>query len=162
MSTHCLPGSAVTAEFERSPEICTCLALRQASRHVTQFYDHYMARVGLRTTQYSILSKLKRHGAMSINALAEAMVMDRTTLGRNILPLQRMHLIAVRRGRDDKRVKELHLTEAGIERQRAGFKTWQEAQAKFEGAFGGERTRDLGAVLRAVTESELPVSAAAE
>ena len=37
---------------------CNCLAIRQAARHVTQFYDQLLARSGLRTTQYSILGRL--------------------------------------------------------------------------------------------------------
>ena len=80
------------------PEECTCLAVRQAARHVTQLYDQHLAAVGLRTTQFSILVKLKRLGPATINALAEEMVMDRTTLGRNILPLERDGLISVGAG----------------------------------------------------------------
>jgi hypothetical protein len=63
------------------PTACNCLALRQAARHTSQIYDTHLALVGLRTTQYSILAKLKRLGPLSINELANSMVMDRTTLG---------------------------------------------------------------------------------
>src|SRR5262245_64491964 len=90
------------------PEECNCLAVRQAARHVTQFYDQFLAPSGLRTTQFSVLAKLKRLGPMTINALASDLVMDRTTLGRNILPLEREGLIAVQTGRSDRRSKELH------------------------------------------------------
>jgi DNA-binding MarR family transcriptional regulator len=78
-----------------SPEECNCFAVRAAARHVTQSYDQFLAPTGLRTTQFSILAKLKRKGPLTINALAEDMVMDRTTLGRNILPLERDGLIRV-------------------------------------------------------------------
>jgi hypothetical protein len=70
-------------------DLCNCLALRQAARHVTQFYDHYLVPTGVRATQFSILAMLEGLGPISINALAEDMVMDRTTLGRNIQPLRR-------------------------------------------------------------------------
>ena len=120
-------------------EECTCLAVRQAARHVTQFYDRHLASAGLRTTQFSILARLRRHGAMTINALAEEMVMDRTTLGRNILPLERDGLISIKPGRSDRRSKELRLTEAGLERLRAGYQGWKEAQKEFAAAFGNER-----------------------
>ncbi len=76
-------------DTQPKPEVCNCLALRQAARHVTQFYDQHLASSGLRTTQYSILVKLRLEGPMTINALAKRLVMDRTTLGRNILPLER-------------------------------------------------------------------------
>ena len=103
-------------------EVCNCLALRQAARHITQFYDQFLAPSGLRTTQFSILAKLRRLGPMTINALAAEMVMDRTTLGRNILPLERDGLIAVEQGSRDRRSKELRVTEAGEARFRAGVK----------------------------------------
>ncbi len=136
-------------------EDCNCLAARQAARHVTQFYDQFLAPSGLRTTQFSILAKLKRIGPMTINALARDLVMDRTTLGRNILPLEREGLIAVVQGRSDRRSKELRLTDAGVARLRAGLKGWAQAQARFEAVFGGERTSDLRALLRAVAASDL-------
>ena len=50
-------------------EDCNCLAVRQAARHVTQFYDQFLAPTGLRTTQFSILAKLKRIGPMTITML---------------------------------------------------------------------------------------------
>ena len=131
-------------------EECTCLAVRQAARHVTQFYDRHLAPVGLRTTQFSILASLRRHGAMTINALAEEMVMDRTTLGRNILPLERDGLISIKPGRTDRRSKELRLTDAGLERLRAGFQGWKDAQREFAAAFGNERTVGLRALLHEV------------
>src|SRR6478752_1820545 len=106
------------------PEDCNCLAVRQAARHITQFYDAFLFPAGLRTTQFSILAKLRRLGPMTINALAAEMVMDRTTLGRNIRPLQREGLLAVAPGQSDRRSKELRLTEAGIERLRTAVGGW--------------------------------------
>src|SRR6201990_2147423 len=129
------------------PEDCNCLAVRQAARHITQFYDHFLAPSGLRTTQFSILAKLRRLGSVTINALAAEMVMDRTTLGRNILPLERDGLIAVERGSRDRRSKELQLTEAGEACFRAATKGWVQAQRQFEKAFGAERTTEMRALL---------------
>src|SRR5258708_19632889 len=84
-----------------NPAACNCLALRQATRRVTQFYDQFISPLGLRATQYSILARLHRKGAMTINALAAELVMDRTTLGRNILPLQRDGFVPVAPGQSD-------------------------------------------------------------
>jgi DNA-binding MarR family transcriptional regulator len=141
------------------PEDCNCLAVRQAARRITQFYDQFLAASGLRTTQFSILAKLRRLGPMTINALAAEMVMDRTTLGRNILPLERDGLIAVKKGRRDRRSKELRLTEAGAARFRASAKGWVHAQRQFEAVFGAERTVDLRALLRAVAATGLGTTA---
>jgi DNA-binding MarR family transcriptional regulator len=134
---------------------CNCLALRQAARHVTQFYDQCLAQAGLRTTQFSILARLKRLGPLTINALARELVMDRTTLGRNMLPLEREGLITIEDGARDRRSKVLHLTKAGAGRVRAARKLWGEAQTHFEKSFGAERASTLRKELRAVTASEL-------
>lgn len=133
---------------------CNCLAVRQAARHVTQFYDQVLAPSGLRTTQFSILAQLKRSGPMTINALASDLVMDRTTLGRNILPLEREGLVEVRPGETDRRSKELHVTPAGATRLRAAAKGWAEAQARFESAFGAARASQLRSLLHAVSTTE--------
>lgn len=134
---------------------CNCLALRQAARHVTQFYDHYLTPTGVRTTQFSILAMLEGLGPITINALAEELVMDRTTLGRNIQPLEREGLIAVTKGRADRRSRELQLTDAGAARLRGAGKAWGKAQTRFEMSFGSKRASDLRAILRAVTASDL-------
>jgi DNA-binding MarR family transcriptional regulator len=133
---------------------CNCLAVRQAARHVTQFYDQFLAQAGLRTTQFSILARLRREGPLTINVLAADMVMDRTTLGRNILPLERDGLIRIVPTASDRRSKELHVTAAGDKRLQAAFKEWTQAQARFESAVGGGRASDLRALLRAVTATE--------
>ena len=139
------------------PEDCNCLAVRQAARHITQFYDQFLAASGLRTTQFSILATLRRLGPMTINALAAEMVMDRTTLGRNVLPLERDGLIAIQQSSRDRRSKELQITEAGEARFRAGMKRWIKAQQQFEKAFGAKRTADMRALLHAVAATELGV-----
>jgi DNA-binding MarR family transcriptional regulator len=138
---------------EINPAACNSLALRQAARHVTQFYDQFLAPSGLRSTQYSILARLQRRGPMTINALAAALVMDRTTLSRNILPLQRDGLIAVGAGKSDRRSKALSLTAAGIARWRSGLKGWQQAQSRFEAAFGVKRAKQLRALTNEIAST---------
>src|ERR1700745_3597316 len=115
---------------------CNCLAVRQAARYITQFYDRYLAAAGLRTTQYGILARLKRQGPMSINALAAELVVDRTTLGRNIRPLERDDLIAIESDPSDGRSKRLRLTKAGDARFRRAQKHWADAQKHFERVYG--------------------------
>src|SRR5260221_1985082 len=119
-----------------SPRRCHCSALREATRCVTLLYDRHLAAAGLRSTQFSLLSRLKELGPTTINALAQALVMDRTTVGRNILPLQRRRLIVVKRGESDARRKELHLTTAGLARLEAGSHRLATAQAPFQGDVG--------------------------
>jgi DNA-binding MarR family transcriptional regulator len=147
-------ASAAMIPVTTNPAACNCLALRQAARHVTQFYDQSLARSGLRATQYSILARLQRNGPMTINALAAELVMDRTTLGRNILPLQRDGLIAVGPGKSDRRRKELRLTGSGGARFRTALNAWQQAQARFEAEFGVDRAKELRALLQQVVSND--------
>jgi DNA-binding MarR family transcriptional regulator len=113
------------------------------------------------TTGISLRPACERPGSMTINALAEDMVMDRTTLGRNILPLERDGLISIKPGRSDRRSKELRLTDTGLERLRAGIQGWRDAQREFASAFGNERTVGLRALLREVAATDLPVETGA-
>jgi DNA-binding MarR family transcriptional regulator len=82
------------------------------------------------------------------------MGMDRSTLGRNILPLERDGLITIGQAEADQRSKEVKLTAAGAEKQRSGLKHWQAAQAGFEKSFGPKRAAELRALLGAVVASE--------
>src|ERR1700747_1328001 len=118
MSAAALPAS----------EVCHCFAVRSAARHVTQLYDQFLAPSGLRATQYSILSRLKRLGPLTLTARAEEMVMDRTPLGRNILPLERDGLVRIEPTPTDRRAKEVRLTAAGERRLETARKGWAAAQ----------------------------------
>jgi DNA-binding MarR family transcriptional regulator len=143
------------APSELKPQVCNCLALRQATRLATQLYDQHLAPSGLRTTQFSILAKLKRLGPTTINALAAELVVDRTTLGRNILPLERDGLIRIQPSAADARSKELHLTRKGAARLGPALERWAEAQKRFEAAYGKERAAQLRSMLQGVVTSEL-------
>jgi DNA-binding MarR family transcriptional regulator len=141
------------------PDDCNCFAIRSAARHVTQLYDQLLAPTGLRATQFSILAKLKNKGPLAINALADDMVMDRTTLGRNIQPLERDGLLKIHPAPSDRRAKELHLTKAGAKRLQSGFEAWAKAQARFEAGFGTKRAAELRTSLRAVVASRFAPAA---
>lgn len=145
----------MTPEAATKFQQCNCLAIRQAARYLTQFYDQFLASSGLRTTQFSILAMLRGLGPLSINALAKELVMDRTTLGRNMLPLEREGLIEIVPGSSDRRTKELRLTQVGVQRLRAASPGWDQAQSRFEEAFGRKRSSELRGLLREVVASEL-------
>jgi DNA-binding MarR family transcriptional regulator len=127
---------------------CNCLAIRQAARHLTQLYERHMAESGLSANQYSILAKLSRFGPQSINALAAAMVMDRTTTGRAIRPLARDKLVAIDADAGgDARVRLIRLTALGEKRLKAAAAGWTAAQREFERAFGAGEAAALRAAL---------------
>jgi DNA-binding MarR family transcriptional regulator len=136
------------------PEECNCFLVRSAARHVTQLYDAFLAPSGLHVTQFSMLAKLHRLGRTTINALAKEMLMDRTTLSRNVLPLERDGMIAIEASAGDRRAKEIHLTRAGEARLQAAREAWSRAQTRFETRLGAKRAAELRALMREVVASE--------
>ena len=133
------------------PSPCHCRVLREATRRTTQLYDRHLAPSGLRLGQYSVLAVLARAGPLTVGALAEALVMDRTATSRTLLPLQRDGLVGSGPGRDG-RSRALELTPTGRERLAAARPLWLDAQAAFETAYGSEEARDLGRCLTRVVE----------
>lgn len=133
--------------------ICNCLALRQATRQLTQLYDDELGQVDLRVTQYSLLSVLERRGPSSLNDLARELVMDRSTLGHNLRPLERAGLVALGVDPEDKRARRLALSARGRAKLKAARPHWQRAQARFERGFGAAEASELRALMRKVVES---------
>ena len=144
----------MSASSQFKPEDCNCFVVRSAARHVTQLYDQFLAPVGLHVTQFSVLAKLKRLGPTTINALAKEMVMDRTTLGRNVQPLERDGLVKIEASATDGRAKVLRLTKIGEKRLQAGRDAWEQAQLRFDTRFGARRAADFRAMLRAVVAND--------
>ncbi|ARP99305.1 MarR family transcriptional regulator [Pseudorhodoplanes sinuspersici] len=131
---------------------CNCLAIRQAARRVSQFYDAHLAPLGLKSSQYSILSKLSRRGPMSINEIAEAMAMDRTTTSRAVQPLERDGLVKIEAA-EDGRKRVINLTAAGRERAKEALAAWKKAQKEFELAYGSGAAKKLRTALRDVVKA---------
>jgi DNA-binding MarR family transcriptional regulator len=117
---------------------CACFGVRRAARAVTQLYDDMLRPSGLRATQFSLLAVIRLTGTSTITALAEAAVMDRTTVTRNLKPLAEDGLVAVREG-GDARVREVTLTAAGRARLTAALPYWERAQRRMTDALGQPR-----------------------
>lgn len=130
---------------------CTCLRLRKATRQVTQIYDQHLAEFGLTVTQFSLLGHLRAMAGVSIGVLAEAMVMDPTSLTRALRPLERQGLVDLQSDPKDRRSRCLHITNNGrktYERARAG---WQRAQDHLAQVLGVDGTPHLNAALDDLT-----------
>ena len=130
-------------------EACNCLALQQASRHLTQFYNQTLAATGLRVTQYSILAKVAKMGAPTINELAGVIAMDRTTMGQNLRPLEKQGLISITVGKD-RRSRKVVLTPTGERSFSQASSLWRQAQDRFETEFGAGKAEALRAMLHEV------------
>lgn len=130
------------------PQGCTNLKLRQLDRVVTRHYDQYVARAGLKNTQYALLSHVIRLGPIRPGDLARHMQMDASTLTRNLQPLAAQGFLTIGAG-SDARSRLVQVTEAGIAKRAEGQRAWRQAQTALNERLGEERVAELHLLLDA-------------
>lgn len=121
---------------------CICLNLRQTTRAVTQLYDRAFQPHGLRATQFQILVFIANCGPIHISDLADRLVMDRTTLTRDLGPLKKRGWVRVRSGQD-RRTRSVTLTADGWRLLEQALPTWEKTQAQVVERLGGGRLGPL-------------------
>jgi len=136
------------------PEICNCAALRQAARRVTKLFDDALAPIGLGVNQFSILARLSLVGPRTIQDLARLVVMDRSTLGHLLRPLEKRGLVKLEISERDRRSRMVALTQAGEAVVVKGRPRWAAAQRQFESTFGREVALELRTVLKEIARAE--------
>jgi len=107
---------------------CACTTLRRVTRAVTAAYDKALEPSGLRITQFSVLRMLDRHGPMPVTQLAERVALERSSMGRNLDPLERRGLVRFEIGKVDQRERVAHLTSAGLAAIQLALPHWRETQ----------------------------------
>jgi len=112
---------------------CLCNALRRASRAVSRLYDQELRSVGLRTTQYSLLSLLHRSGEVRQGDLGPLTVLDETSLTRTLPPLVDRGWVAVRKGKD-RRERLVSVTASGTALLAKARPAWERAQRRLQSA----------------------------
>jgi DNA-binding MarR family transcriptional regulator len=112
------------------------------TRAVTRVYDDALRPVGLRTTQFSVLARLDDEGASPLSRLAARLVLDRTTLTRELGSLEQRGLVTVVPG-GDRRTRVASLTEAGRALLGDAYPRWQAVQRDVRQRFGRERVDSL-------------------
>jgi DNA-binding MarR family transcriptional regulator len=131
---------------------CTCLRLRKASRRVSQIYDHALEAYGLTVTQYGLLGHIGALDGIGVGALAANMVMDPTTLSRNLKPLLAQGHVVLAPDPRDRRARRLHLTDAGRAAFAKAKPAWTRAQLNVEQMLGDRDGPALNAVLDRVLQ----------
>lgn len=121
---------------------CTNLKLRQLTRRVTSLYDRELARTGLKTTQFSLLSHVVELGPLRPGELARHLQMDASTLTRNLQPLIAAGWIEQGAGQDA-RSRRVTATAAGRAKQEEAVAAWRRAQHALNVLLGGERIAAL-------------------
>ncbi len=132
-----------------SKDLCHCILLRKASRKVSSYYDEALAPLGVNIAQFSLLRNINRMAPVSLTDLAARVELDRSTVGRNAKVLERMGLVEIRPGKDQ-REATLLVSAPGKAILLEGAPLWDRAQADIEtrlGADGAGRLRDLLAAL---------------
>ena len=130
---------------EQAP--CLCFQLRKASRAITQVYDHMLRDIGLTACQMMILNTLHEMTHLTVTELAEAMATDRTTITRNLKPLERKEYVCIQKGKD-KRSRDIHLTPAGEKVMIQAGPIFQSFQKKLHQEIGNAELQSLCEDLR--------------
>lgn len=116
---------------------CMGFNLKMATRAVQNLFDSAYRAVGLEGTQYTVLAHIYVAGPITLTKLANLMWVDRTTLGRNLKPLEKRGFIEVKKGQD-KRSRLIEITDKGIEVLSKALPIWQETHEKIKNILGLE------------------------
>lgn len=145
-------------DLEKLLSPCHCAVLRKASRRISHTYDTALAPSGLKTTQFSLLAAISqtKEAPLTMKELAEAMVMDRSTLGHNLRPLERDGLLEIRPSKTDARSREILLTKKGRKKLTEAAALWRRMQEVFVKTVGVTEVARLREFLTALTTTEFP------
>ena len=132
-----------------SVENCACFKVRRVSRVITQFFDAEVRRHGIRPTQTPILGALQARDGWGMAELSEWLGMERTTLVRNLRPLQRDGLVRAKGGGRGGHVA-LEITEKGRASLAKTLPAWRAAQDHVVAILGTERWSAMISDLEAV------------
>jgi DNA-binding MarR family transcriptional regulator len=128
-------------------EECPAVRSRRMSRLLTRVFDAELRALGIQTSQLSVLVAVAMFGEAGarIGPLADRLVLERTTLTRNIRPIEKAGLIRVSRSPGDARVRIVTLTRAGERQIEAAYPLWERAHHSARRHFGAGRMDALGA-----------------
>lgn len=124
--------------YDKKSSPCICLNVRRASNAITEFYDEFLEPSGLKLGQFSLLKHINLNEPVSVSNLAVRIRLDRTTLVRNLKPLEERGLvtdIAV----EGTRNRQLILTGKGISTYQSADELWTKAQSFIEEYLGKDK-----------------------
>jgi DNA-binding MarR family transcriptional regulator len=121
---------------------CTAFGLRKASRALARIYDPILADAGLRSTQLNLLVALALVGEAAVSRVSDELGLDRTTLTRNLGPLERDGLVERAPG-SDRRVRLIRLSDRGRQTLAEALPLWEQAHRQVVAGLGKARWREL-------------------
>jgi DNA-binding MarR family transcriptional regulator len=131
---------------------CLCTNLRRTARAISNIYDTALAPCGIKITQFSLLRAVERREPVAISDLADDVVLDRTTLARNLAPLERDGLLILSTGADQ-RVTEVRLTRKGRDRIEKALPLWTATQAEVSRLLSPGRIAQIRDIAREATHA---------
>ena len=129
---------------------CACFDLRKATRAISRMYDDFLRDAGVNVTQFSLLRLIRTEKEISVSTLSRYMVMDRTSITRALVPLERDTLIKSRPGAD-KRIRIVSLTKKGLKLVEDAEPKWRRAQEALMETIGEGRWTAISSLLRDTT-----------
>ena len=131
---------------------CSCNMTRKSARKITQFYENNLREAGIKPTQFSILATLANTGPIQLTQLANRLVLERTSLTRNLNVLERNTWIDIQPGEGDSRQRVVSLTRNGYKQLDCAIPYWQKAQKAIAKDMGQETITGLRTTLDEMTE----------
>ena len=130
-----------------NPRHCLANNLHQTTRAVSRIYGEEMRACGIQRSQFAILANLESAGVVQLTELADLMFMDRTTLSRNLKPLEKSGLVHINKSPNDARARELSLSKEGKAKFPEALILWAKAQERVLKMFGKESWQALESTL---------------
>ncbi|EPJ53711.1 MAG: MarR family transcriptional regulator [Osedax symbiont Rs2] len=124
-------------------DYCFNLAMRKSSRLITQLYEERLKPVGLKVGQFSILRAVFFSGETTNKKLQDILVLDQTTLTRNLKPLFRDEYLKASSDPIDGRLKIIRLTSSGKDLYEQALPLWQQAQLDIVNKLGEQQSEQI-------------------
>ena len=131
---------------------CSCSMFRESARKITQFYEGSLREAGIRPTQFSILAALANTGPIQLTQLADILLLERTSLTRNLNVLERNGWVELQTGAEDARQRVVSLSKKGYEQLDQAIPYWKKAQKAFASKMGQDTIKGLKKTLNEMTE----------
>ncbi len=142
--------NSVTPNFDKiDPRFCINARLRRLHRMLNSVYMSKFKPFGLRGSMVAILFIVGKMKNINQKTVAERLVLDQSTMSRDIKKLKERGLVEVRKGADS-RNSSLSLTTKGYELIEQIAPIWEDLHKKMEQILGTHNLQQIDLITNAV------------
>jgi DNA-binding MarR family transcriptional regulator len=116
---------------------CLCEKARRAARIVSRRYEEALKPSGLRVSQFTMLTAALISEGVTLTELAAEIGLERTTLIRNLKPLERAGIVTVSE-EGYRRARTVTVTDQGRSALAAALPLWRNVHASLQKQLGAE------------------------